>query len=480
MLRVVALLLSLLSVLSGPALSETYYVAPLGTVISGTPNGTEKLPFVSIGAALKSGKVKGGDTLLLKDGAYGSVTIKTNAAFDVPLTIKSQNGKSAQFDNILLAGNTRNLILSNLSVWPRDPTTGLNYLVRAYDTTSDITVDGLDIRSEKGAKEYMKWDMAKWNARKFSGIFLQGARGKVMNSKLIGVYHGIMVMSDSLIIDNVISGFNGDGMRAASNSLVQHNRVYDCVKTDDNHDDGFQSMGGVSNLVLDSNTIIEWTGSPGHPLRCPLQGIGFFGGNYKDLTIMNNLVVVSAYHGISVYGVSGAQIMNNTVVHNDGHTLAHPYVFISPSKDGIPSTDVMVANNVAMSIRGKASETDRVIFINNSVIGTPSIVFENPAAFDYRPKASSGFIDSGDAMVAPATDVIGQKRPNGPLPDRGAYEVQTDGALAPTPVDPVVAPSPAVPKRIKISIGDLGKEPQPPILKRPPLKAGNAKRIILE
>ena len=446
MLRVVALFLGLFALSCGPALSETYYVAPLDAVVVGTPDGTEGLPFLSIDKAFKSGKVKGGDTLLLKDGAYGEVSIRENATFDVPVTIMSLNGKAAQFDRILLTSDTRNLILRNLSVWPRDPATGTAYLVRAFDTVTDITLDGLDVRSEEGAGDYMQWDAAKWEARKFSGIMLQGPRGIVIRSNLTAIYHGIVVGEDSQIIDNVVDGFNGDGMRAFSRSIVRGNRIFNCVKTDDNHDDGFQSFprkgtSSTTGLVIDSNIIIEWTGAPDNPVRGKLQGIGLFDGFYDDLTIVNNLVSTTHSHGISVYGARGAKIFNNTVVNTSGLTGPTPYIAVRAHKNGTPSTDVLVVNNVAMSLDGKASTTDRVEFRNISVIGTPSLVFENPATFDYRPKASSGFIDTGDATVAPATDVVGHPRPSGPLPDRGAYEVSVHDA----PVDPVVIDPVAVP-----------------------------------
>ena len=177
MLRVATLLLGLFALSCGPARSETYYVAPLGATIAGTPAGTDALPFASIQAAFASGKVNGGDTLLLKDGAYGAVTVSANAAFDVPVTIMSQNGKAGHFDSILLAQNTRNLILKNLSVWPRDPAISSAYLVRSYTTTSYITADSLDIRSEEKAADFMQWDVAKWQARKFHGIVFEGPRG---------------------------------------------------------------------------------------------------------------------------------------------------------------------------------------------------------------------------------------------------------------------------------------------------------------
>lgn len=446
MLKTVTLLLGLFVLSSGPILSETYYVAPLGAKISGTPAGTESLPFPSIQVAFKSGKVKGGDTLLLKDGAYGSVIIEANAAFDSPVTIASKNGKSAQFDRIRLGQNTRNITLKNLSVWPRDPSTSGAYLVRSYATVTDITIDGLDIRSEENAADFMKWDAAKWEARKFHGIVLAGQRNIIVRNTITGVYDGISGGPDSLIADNFINGYDGDGIRAVSRGTVRGNKITNCVKTDANHDDGFQSFasngGTISDLVLDSNVIIEWTGSPDHPLRCTLQGIGLFGGPYVNLTVVNNVVSVSHSHGISIYGANGAVVLNNTVVNNRGLSGLVPYLAVRPLKNGTPSKDVLVANNLAMSISGAASLENRIVFRNNSVIGLPSLVFENPAAFDYRPKVASGYIDTADPTVAPPTDVIGQKRPSGKLPDRGAYEVPMAGSSArPDVVSPPPMPT---------------------------------------
>jgi parallel beta-helix repeat protein len=384
MLKAMSLILGLIVLISAPAESETFYVAPLGTQLAAKSDGTEALPFLTIQEAFASGKVKGGDTLLLKDGAYGGVTIKANAVFDVPVTIASQNGKSAHFDNILLAERTRNLTLRNLSVWPRSLEKGVPFMVRAYETTSDIVLDGLDIRSDEGAEAYMQWGAAEWEARKFSGVMLQGPRSLVIRSKLTGVYHGIMVANDSMILNNTVDGFNGDGMRAFSHSIVRENRVVNCVKTDSNHDDGFQSfsVGGVpvTGLVLESNTIIEWMGAPDHALRGTLEGIGLFDGFYDDLTIVNNLVSVSHYHGISVYGARGARILNNTVVNILGILGTNPYIAVRPHKDGTLPIDTLVASNVAMSIQGTASVDTNVIFRNNSVIGAPIQVFENPGS----------------------------------------------------------------------------------------------------
>jgi parallel beta-helix repeat protein len=150
---------------------------------------------------------------------------------------------------------------------------------------------------------------------------------------------------------------------------------------------------------------------------------------YENLKITNNIVAANQYHGISVYGARGAMILNNTVVNIRGLVAVTPYIAIRPRKDGTRSTNVIVANNVAMSIQGSASTVDNVKFFSNSVIGVPKSAFVNPTNFDYRPLAESGFIDSGDASNSTAKDVTGKNRPSGKLPDRGAFELQIESSL---------------------------------------------------
>ncbi len=499
--RIMTFLLGFAALCAAPALAETYHVAPLGAAVPANPDGSAAKPFASIEAALKSGKVRGGDTLLLQDGHYGAVIIKTNASFDSTVTIRAQNAHKARFDSILLSLDTRNITLQDLAIWPQDPAKGASYLIRAHKTTSNIAVEGLDIRSEAAADKFMNWDAARWEARKYSGILLEGPRSVASRNRLTGIYHGIMITGqDSQITRNIINGYNGDGLRAFSGSTVSMNRVYNCVKTDGNHDDGFQSYapagGSVTGLTVDSNIILEWTGAPDHPLRCVLQGIGLFDGFYDNLRISNNLVSVSAPHGISVYGGRNAQIVNNTVVNARGQTSKHPWLMVNRHKNGTPSTNVLVVNNAAMMLNGASDPATRVEFRSNSVIGTPGAVFADPFAFDYRPRPDSGLVDTGDKVAAPARDLLGQPRPGGAAPDRGAYETQGaaaaasitavlagDGAIAPVaaapvspppaPVTPPEAEAPAAPAPPPVaSLAPVGT-PAPP----PPPAATNIIRI---
>jgi hypothetical protein len=71
-----------------------------------------------------------------------------------------------------------------------------------------------------------------------------------------------------------------------------------------------------------------------------------------------------------------------------------------------------------------------VVFRSNSIVGTPGAVFVNPLAFDYRPKTSSGYIDTADAESATTRDILGYSRIADGKPDRGVYEMRPDMASA--------------------------------------------------
>ena len=413
---------------SVPGWAATYYIAPQGSNISATANGSQASPWGSIGSALKV--VKGGDTLLLMDGLHGGIKLY-NATFDAPVTIRSMNGKKARVEWIFLQGTTRNFVFRDLSIWPSNlAAVERRMLIETSSEVSDVTFDSLDIRSSVDASSYPSWTLEQWNTRNLNGVFARGPRTQVTNSQVTGIGFGIQMLgNDSLIANNSISGFAGDALRAlGQKNIVRNNTVTDCVQINSNHADGFQSWKqtiSVDGLVLDGNKILEWSNSKISPLRCKLQGIGLFDGPYDNLIIQNNVVSVSstAYHGISVYGARKAKIVNNTVVAASGNPSQSPWLGIFANKNGTPSTDVMVANNIAMRFLGTSNTTNRVASVSNTVITYPATMFTDVKSFNYVPKAASGYIDTANMLYAPKTDLMGAPRPYGKGPDRGAFEV---------------------------------------------------------
>lgn len=432
MRAVLAFVFASLALACSPALAADYYVAPRGAVINGTPDGSQAKPFPSIWTAFNSKKITGGDTLWLMDGPHGEVNIY-GQAFTSPVVIAAINPKKAQLENILFGSGTRNITLRNLHIVPTNPNVQSRHLIRSYGDTSDITVEQSWLRGNLDAGNFRNWDAATWQARKFDAVFLQGPRSKVLRNRIVAVNMGIVIDGpDGLVEGNVINGFNADGLRGnGRNNVFRNNRVFNCVQTDGNHADGFQSfaitnsqvgVGSVDGLVLDGNTFIEWTDGTMHPLRCALQGIGMFNGFYDNVTITNNLVVTRAYHGIAVYGARGGTIANNTVVNVINKAEKWPWIILANHQSGTKSSDVVVANNLAMAYMGASDPANRVKFASNAVIGTPGTVFRGPNSLDYRPKGSSGFINAADPALATTHDILRQRRTAGGAPDLGAYE----------------------------------------------------------
>lgn len=415
-----------------PAWAADYYVAPQGAAPVSSPDGSKARPFGSVGAALSSGKIAGGDTILLMDGSHGSLVVKS-FGFDQPVTIQSETPKGAHLESIHFDGTARNVTLKDLRVWRKEGD-GAWFLVRSWKDATGITVEDLDIRSRENATNYLNWDFSRWKAVADEGanaIDLRGHNNTVRNTTIVGVRYGIRVGPGSVVENNLVEGFTADGLRGCTDTIFRNNLVRNVISLSDSvHRDGMQCYqpSTTTNLKLIGNTIIDWA-EPNrtHPMRGTLQGIALFDGFYDNIEIVNNIVVTRHYHGITVLGTRGARIANNTVVHSEGELQAYPWISVGYTKAGEPSRNVTVANNLAMKISGSSDAALGNLFTDNRVILDPKAVFEDMSQWNFRPKTSSGFLDVANVTYAPTTDILGNARPSGAGPDLGAYEVGAMG-----------------------------------------------------
>ncbi|MQQ09573.1 hypothetical protein GFB49_13980 [Epibacterium sp. SM1979] len=354
-------------------------------------DGSRDAPFLHLADAISAVSSGQGDHVALLPGAYGSVIWKNIAPLRT-IDVRAETTGQVHFDRLVL-DNVHNLTFSGFSVWPRKPVDEPGTLVTVHASSSHLTFDRFDLRGRADAPQtYMRWRAKDWLRRwRNNGFRLAGPDMRVQNSAITGVAFGITSHGTNARLEhNLIRGFSGDALRAVGNhSYVAHNRVQDCFAVDKNHDDGFQAWaprhgGARTSLVglrLEHNQIWEWTGRRGHPLRCQLQGVGLFDGQYRDIEIRNNLVVVDHHHGISIYGAINGVIANNTVVHPSGNPAKLPWISVNPHKNGTPSRNIEVSHNLAMAYK---SVPDALA--QNTVARFPAQLFENPAAGDFRPR----------------------------------------------------------------------------------------------
>ncbi len=416
---------SLMMASAVPSLAASYYVAPLSAKPAcAIADGSLKCPWLNVAGALANSKVIGGDVILLMDGDHGHV--RTNRSFDKDVTVKSQNGSNAHLNSIHFSDLAKHIKLQNLKLWRTDADDSA-FIVRSYSGASYLTFENLDVRSRPDTDKQINWTADRWLAAVSVGMELRGKNYIVRNCRVSAVHVGIFAMGGGALVENnLVMDFTGDGLKSGgSDSIFRNNVVKNRFKVSDTHADGFQaySPGVMKNLTIEGNSILEWTHSKSHPLRGSLQGIGMFNGYYDNLLIQNNVIATRHYHGITVQGTRQAKIVNNTVVNIDGIVGKAPWIRIVGKTAALPSQDVIVANNVAMQFQGGTNVVNNVLFTHNSVILYPAKVMTDIATFNYVPKATSGFIDAGNATYAPKTDIMGAPRPYGKGPDRGAFEV---------------------------------------------------------
>ncbi len=385
--------------------------------------------------------VQAGDTLWLRDGYHGDLVIE-HAYNTAPITVAAAPGATPRVRSLTVQA-AQNWIVRGLSISPSYAATNEaidmveisdhNYFGPAWDIEfADSELFSVDDASSWGADE--------WVNLASSGIYVGAARISVHDNVLRNVRFGIGVDgADAGIRRNRIDGFSADGLRGLGDgdvfesNTVMNNKIGD--PDDDNHDDGFQSWtvgadgnvgtGEVTGVVLRGNLFINST-DPNDPLRSSMQGIGCFDGFFVGWTVENNVVITDHWHGISFYGMRDSVIVNNSVIDNVEGQPGPPWIMVTDHKDGTPSSNVVVRNNLAtdFELSGNNITDDHSLLIEDA----PALFVAPP--FDLHLIAGSAAIDAGSAELAPQVDIEGRHRPQGAGFDLGAYENPVDAIFA--------------------------------------------------
>lgn len=404
------------------------------TTTSGTTSGGTTTPsqtWASVSDVFSSGQLQAGDRIFLMAGYHGRLSI-TGQKFSSPVVIAPAPGEVAHVSSIMIR-DSRNFVIQGLKVWATSSNAGTGAMIRSYSDSSDLAFMDLDIRSVSSAGDYLQWTATDWDNNKRNGMLIAGDRVTIARNRVTGIYHGIFAgASNSLMEQNIVDGFAGDGMRSnGDNSIVRRNKVQNCVKIDGNHSDGFQAFsigangpgtGTIKNLTIEDNKIFEWVSAATSPIRCKLQGIGMFDGMYDGTVIRNNVIAVSNYHGLTVAGAVNSVIANNTVVHPDGIAGNRPWIKISNHKNGTPPSNVTIANNLATNYHVSSDPSRNILGTNNVVVSNATNEFVSFATQDFTLKSTALGVDAGLSSYAPADDIVGTARPKGKAPDAGAYE----------------------------------------------------------
>jgi len=372
--------------------------------------------------------VKGGDTLWLRSGYHGQLSIDKHYN-TANITVAAEPGHTPRFSGVQIRSSShwrvKGVSISAEYAKPYKRQTLVQLRSHGWHgPISDVTVTDCSVSSVADASS---WTVEDWNARACNGFQVDGTRMTIQNNYVLNVNFGISVdASHALVQNNVVENFSGDGLRGLGNhSTFQYNTVKNCYDVNKNHDDGFQSWstgkngvgsGEVVGIVLRGNTIINYE-DPNQPHRGQLQGIGCFDGTFVDWIVENNVVVVDHWHGITLMGARNCKIFNNTVLDLKAGTPGPPWIRIANHKNGTPSEQGLIRNNLAVVSAGKGVTQD-----NNMKIEDPLAMFVAPDRFDFHLLPTAPAIDAGSSNDAPELDRDRVKRSQGNGVDLGAYE----------------------------------------------------------
>ena len=427
--------------LAASAGAADYYVDP--QTGSASNDGSAATPWKTLeeveAANLFGSTVKAGDTVHLKSGYHGDFSV-SGGAYAPPITLTADAGQTPKLRHVQFS-NTNGWVLRGVSVSPTYGTTsGAITMIEVQTSTSKISVEDSELFSVADASA---WTADDWVNAASSGFSVRGTDVVIRNNKLKNVRFGISADGAGALIEkNVIENFSADGLRGlGDNETFQYNIVknsYVGDSQDANHDDGFQSWsvgpggvgtGEVKGLTLRGNIIIN-SENPSQPLKGTLQGIGCFDGTFVNWVVENNVVITNHWHGISLYGAKDSRIVNNTVIDNDPASPGPPWIMVTAHKNGTPSQNVIVRNNLATDY--DVSGTN-VVEDHNTTLKSGDLVsyFVNPGAWDLHLLPNAPAVDQGSTDQAPPIDIEGIPRPQGAGIDLGAYEWH-DPTVVPT------------------------------------------------
>jgi hypothetical protein len=422
-----------------------------------------------------------GDVIYLNSGAYGAVSIygKKYAQF---LTIKAGSGQTPVLSS-LTVNSVSHMVFSGLTVngngvRSKSP----NGILVSLASSNNIVFENNIVESTSGT---FPWKAETTDETAIDtaiapsdGVNAPQDYCVALNSNQIkNVFNGIYVGGDEVgtdgqnyvVADNTIDHFAGDGIdHSATNIIIQGNHItngLDICGSQCIHNDGIQGWNwgdelGITNknVIIDSNYIQSQTVT-NLPLAVALQGIDIFDGFWENVSITNNIVLVSSNTGISIAGVNGLHIINNTVmdIPLNGVSQAVAYWMYSgatwitaggTTHEGGTTKNVIVRNNIAPLIAATAATSGNCPITeafcsstanpnveqdhNLSLVQTKYtaanlfVTFDTSTAqYNLELKgtaATDPAIGTGSASLMPTTDFLGHAR-SASSPDLGAYGV---------------------------------------------------------
>jgi len=374
--------------------------------------------------------VKAGDTILLRTGYHGQIYCR-GAHNDRYITIAAEQGHTPRLRRVFFSASSkwviRGLTVSCSFAGQYKPDR-LIQVVNWGGPSSDFIIENNTCYSSAQAPG---WSAEQWDKLACYGISVIAERVNIRNNRLRYVNHGIVITGEKISVENnSIEHIAGDGIVCSvDDAVLSGNTIKYFYKVNANHDDGIQFHRGrdkltpIRNAVVRGNTVIAWDAAVKSPLIGSPQGICNFDIPAINWRIENNIVLVKHHHGITIGGCQGGVVVNNIAYNPYGGSFLAG-IMLGTTHGKTESKNTVIRNNLVDS-QISAPGTDNTVD-HNIIVDDPARYFREPKKLDMHHKKGSPAIDSGSSASAPAVDIEGVKRPQGPAVDIGPYEYTSE------------------------------------------------------
>jgi len=387
------------------------------------------MPIVTNQNELKSAlaSATGGETIVLKDGTYGAITVSKDYASTV--TIQADNALKAAIKSLTVSGAS-NVRFESIAFDSQKNGGNGSKVVSIQDKSRDIAI----VDSEVTGKQDNVYEGHNGiQIKKSSNITLH-------NNDVHDVFNGIVVFGGSgiRVTDNIVDHVGNDVMKfgSISNSVISGNASFGHVYPLKGAHDDFIQFQGASHDVLITGNLYLAKNSPS------IQGIFLNNASYNDITISENVIYTGMSRGISVSKGSGIVVDHNTLLNVPGEVHKGTGIYVPGGS--------RVTDNIITSYEGgtfgsniKLQNIDRgdAYYVDNYYVNGSE--GRGVTVADLKPVKGSAAETKGAADTIAAFLNGGPSSGGGSAPSSGPEPEPAPTEPEPEPTQPAPEPAPA-------------------------------------